>query len=118
VAGGQTVSIAATGLFGKDDTTILFGNQAAKILAIDPVHHTLVVRTPKGAKAGAVDVQLLTSKGSDVLVAGYSYQDAVTISAVSPSFGPPEGNTKLTITGSGFAAQGGTMGPTGATRGR
>lgn len=106
IGGGQMVSIAATGLTGKDDTTVLFGGQLAKVLTVDPVTHTLTVRTPKAGKAGKVDVQLLTSKGSDTAKEGYEFQDLLSISKVDPAFGPPTGNTKITIKGAGFSKPG------------
>ncbi len=106
LAGGQSLSIAATGLLTKEDTTVLIGGQLATITAFDAIHHTVVIKTPKGIKAGKVDVVLLTSKGTDTKVAGYEYLDLLSISSVTPAFGPPTGNTKITIKGSGFTKPG------------
>lgn len=103
VAGGQTVTIVATGLVSKDDTTVLFGDKLAKLVSIDPSAHTAVIITPKGSKSGPVDVKLLTSKGSDEATAGYDYSQTLQMVSISPAFGPPEGNTKVVIKGSGFA---------------
>lgn len=105
MAGGQLVTLAATGLVGKNDTTVLFGGQLAKIQSIDPVTHTLTVKTPKAAKAGKVDVTLLTSKGTGTAAGGYEYLDLLAIDSVTPAFGPPAGNTKIVLKGSGFASE-------------
>ena len=103
VAGGQTVALVAHGLSSKDDTTVLVGGKLAKIVSVSPGAHTVVIKVPKGAKAGKVDVQLMTSKGSDVAKEAYTYTQSVQIQSISPSFGPPAGNTKVVIKGSGFS---------------
>ncbi len=102
LGGGQLVTLAATGLIGKNDTTVLFGGQLAKIQSIDPVTHTLTVKTPKSQAAGKVDVTLLTSKGTATAKDGYDYLDQLTVDSVAPAFGPPAGNTKIVLKGSGF----------------
>ena len=103
LAGGNSVAIIATGLLAKSDTTILFGQKLAEIVSVDPIAHTALVKAPTGASVGAVDVTLMTSKGSDKASAGYSYSDALTVSGITPSAGPSEGGTKIVISGSGFA---------------
>lgn len=102
VGGGQVATVIAHGLISKDDTTILFGNKTAKIKTLDPVAHTAVVTVPAG-KLGLTDVKLLTTKGSDTAKGAYKYIQAVQIKSISPAFGPPSGNTKVTIKGAGFA---------------
>ena len=106
LAGGNSVAIIATGLVSSSDTTVLFGQKSALILNVDPAAHTVLVRVPAGASAGPVDVALLTTKGSDKAIGGYSYSDALTVSGLSPSAGPSEGGTKISISGSGFSKGG------------
>lgn len=103
LAGGTEVTLAATGLLGKSDTTLMFGGQLANVLTVDPVTHTLTAKTPKGAVAGAVDVVLTTSKGAKTLEGGFVYLDSVVIDSVAPGFGPPSGNTKIVLKGHGFS---------------
>jgi hypothetical protein len=103
LGGGNTVAIIATGLVAASDTTVLFGNKSAVVVSVSPVDHTAMVIAPKASGAGAVDVTLQTSKGTDKAVAGYKYVDVLSISDLSPPVGPSEGGTKVTIHGSGFA---------------
>lgn len=103
VAGGQTATVVATGLISKDDTTLLFGGKLAKILAVDPAAHTAVVLTPKAAGPGPVDVTLMSTKGTDTAKGGYVYSQSLQLDSIDPAFGPPEGNTKVTLKGSGFS---------------
>ncbi len=103
LAGGQTVTIVANGLVSKGDTTVLFGGKLAKITSVAPGAHTVVVKAPAGSKEGKTDVTVVTSKGSDTAKEGYAYDQSVEIHSISPAFGPPAGNTKITIKGSGFS---------------
>lgn len=102
VGGGQLTTVIAHGLTSKDDTTILFGDKLAKIVSVNPVAHTALVKTPAG-KEGLADVKLLTSKGTDTAKSAYKYVQQVQIHKIEPSFGPPSGNTKVIIKGAGFA---------------
>ncbi|MCO4759951.1 MAG: IPT/TIG domain-containing protein [Myxococcales bacterium] len=103
LAGGQTVTIVANGLVSKGDTTVLFGGKLAKISSVTPGAHTVVVKAPKGAKEGGTDVTVMTSMGSHTLKKGYTYDQSVEVHSVAPAFGPPAGNTKITIKGAGFS---------------
>jgi hypothetical protein len=103
LAGGGVATLVATGLVSAGDTTVLFGNQVAKVVEIQPAAHTLVVQVPKGGVAGPVAVVLMTSKGTGKLADGYTYTDTLGISSVTPSSGSVEGNTKIVIKGSGFS---------------
>ncbi len=103
LAGGKAVTIVANGLASKDDTTVLFAGKLAKITSVSPGAHTVVVKTPKGAKEGPADVTLITSKGTHVSKGGYVYDQSVEIDSITPAFGPPSGNTKITIKGTGFS---------------
>ncbi len=103
LAGGNTVALIATGLVAKSDSTVLFGQKLAEIVSVDAVAHTALVKVPAGSSVGAVDVTLMTSKGSDKATGGYTYSDVLTVNGIAPSAGPSEGGTKVIIHGSGFA---------------
>ncbi len=103
LAGGQTVTIVANGLVSKDDTTVLFGGKLANIASVTPGAHTVVVEAPKGAKEGAIDVTVVTSKGTHTATDGYTYDLSVEVHSIAPAFGPPAGNTKIVIKGAGFS---------------
>lgn len=103
VGGGGQVAVVATGLVAASDTTLLIGNKVATILSVSAKDHVVLATVPKAMGPGPVDVSLQTSKGSDVAAGGYTYTDTLSLSAVSPASGPPEGNTKITIKGTGFS---------------
>ncbi len=103
VGGGNTVAVVATGLVSASDTTLLIGDKSAKILSVVPKDHVVMALVPKAFGSGAVDVTLLTSKGSHTVAGGYTYSEVLSIAKTTPASGPPDGNTKITITGNGFA---------------
>ncbi len=102
LAGGNTVAIIATGLISAADTTVLFGDKSATIQSVSPGAHTALVTVPAGQAAGAIDVVMMTSKGSDKAVGGYTYSDKLSISTVNPPVGPLAGGTTISIVGNGF----------------
>lgn len=103
VGGGNTVAVVATGLVSASDTTLLIGNKSANVLSVSAKDHLVTAIVPKGPGPGAVNVALMTSKGSDTKAGGYVYSDQLSIASIAPASGPPEGNTKITIKGSGFS---------------
>jgi len=103
LGGAAPVSIIATGLVSASDTTVLFGNKSASILTVSAAAHTAVVQPPTASAAGAVDVVLLTSKGTDKAIGGYFYSDSLGLSSIAPLVGPPEGGTAVVVKGMGFA---------------
>ncbi len=103
VAGGQTVTLIATGLVSKDDTTVFFAGKLATIVNVAAANHTLLVKTPSAEAVGPVDVMLMTSKGTATAAGGYTYEQGLVLTSITPSAGPPAGNTKVRIKGSGFA---------------
>lgn len=104
VAGGKLVTIAATGLVSTSDTTLFIGDKTAQIVEVSSAAFTVVAKTPKASEPGPVDVVLVTGQGTAKKADGYTYVAGLEISDVQPSSGPPEGNTKVQIKGSGFAA--------------
>lgn len=102
LAGGTEVLLVAHGLVAKEDTTVLVGGKSATIVSVSGKDHTAVVVVPAGKAPGAVDVTLLTSKGTSVLAGGYTYADALQVASVSPAVGPVQGGQAITVTGQGF----------------
>jgi hypothetical protein len=113
LAGGNQVVVVAHGLVSKSDTTLLLGNKAATITGVSPANKTVIAVAPQGSAPGAVDVVLMTSKGSHTQKGGYTYVDQLSVKAIAPAVGPIEGGTKVTITGSGFTGSGFTVGENG-----
>ncbi len=111
-SGGTTVTIKGTDFTGA--TAVTFGpNEAASFQVVSPTQITAVA--PAGS--GTPNVQVIVPGGSSVLAAGdnFSYLGP-TVASLSPSSGPSEGGTTVTITGTGFlGATAVTFGPTAAT---
>ncbi|MBI4559440.1 MAG: IPT/TIG domain-containing protein [Candidatus Hydrogenedentes bacterium] len=103
-AGGESVTITGTGfLEGAKAVSVLFGTDAATNVTV--VNDTNLTAVTPAHAAGAVDVTLNTACGSDVLVAGFTYQapcPVPTITAVNPNQDTVNGGATVTITGTGF----------------
>ena len=99
LAGGKTVIITGTNFSGA--TAVKFGttaasftvNSATKITATSPAH-----------AAGQINVRVTTPSGTSPIVAAdhYRYQDAPSVTAVSPNTGPTAGGQTVTISGTNF----------------
>ncbi|MEO0061734.1 MAG: hypothetical protein RLZZ08_294 [Pseudomonadota bacterium] len=98
VYGGATVTINGTNLSGA--TVVNFGANTATPIANTPTQ--VVVVTPQGIAAGAVNVSVTTAGGTATASNAYSYHDAPTINALSPFTGPAAGGTVVTIVGANF----------------
>lgn len=99
--GGDRVYL--TGAFGEmDPPTVTFGGTAAAV--VDAVDHIITVDTPAAAQAESVDVTV--DDGQQTLTAddGFTYFTPLAITDVSPSQGPLDGGTEVTVEGSGFEA--------------
>lgn len=96
---GNTI-ITVTGTNFLTTTGVTVGGSVCTSLAIfSPTQITC--HTPLHA-AGAVDVVLTNSTGSDTKVGGYTYEAAPTVTNVSPSIGSSLGGTAVTVTGTNF----------------
>jgi hypothetical protein len=99
LAGGKTVIVNGTGFTGA--TAVKFGsttasftvNSATKITATSPAH-----------AAGVINVRVTTSAGTSPIVTAdrYTYQNAPTVTSVSPSSGSTAGGQSVTIIGTNF----------------
>jgi len=97
-AGGTSVTI--TGANFTSDITVTFGGQPLQDLTVVD-QGTIKGTTPPHA-AGAVDVVVSNSFGSDTLEGGFTYHAPPAITAINPASGPADGGTAVTITGTGF----------------
>jgi hypothetical protein len=105
VAGGQTVTLAGTGL-DHPDPQVRFGAvdaDPATIVVVDA--HRLTVTVPAAAGPGAVDVQVRNDRGGSLLADGYAYEVPIVLSSIDPASGPAAGGTAVTLSGSGFDAE-------------
>lgn len=114
LTGGNTVTIAGTGLTGA--TSVTFGGTAGTAVTVGS--DTSLTVTAPAHVAGVVDIVVTTPFGSSVNTAAdnYTYSNAPFVLGVSPATGPTAGGTVVTITGTGFTgATAVTFGGTAAT---
>lgn len=99
-AGGTAVTITGTDFLSG--ASVDFGGSAAtSVVVVSPTSITCV--TPAHA-AGAVTVSVTDSDGTGSLANGFTFvaPPTVTVTNVSPVFGPDAGGTAVTITGTDF----------------
>nr|WP_247602050.1 IPT/TIG domain-containing protein [Cellulomonas denverensis] len=97
-SGGGTLTVTGSGLDGV--TALTIGGQTATDLVVAPDGTTVTATVPATETAGAAPVQLVFPAGT--LDAGTLVYAAPAITAVTPSQGPDEGGTDVTLTGTGF----------------
>ncbi len=100
-SGGDEVAITVYGLGLTEDTTVTFDGVEADIVSVSPSALMVLVTTPPHA-LGSVDVSVSTAAGSDIANDAFTYADLLGIKSVSPSAGPTDGGTSITLSGSGF----------------
>ncbi|MDR1197176.1 MAG: IPT/TIG domain-containing protein, partial [Candidatus Nomurabacteria bacterium] len=81
---------------------VTFGGAAATVVSSSNTE--IVVEAPAHA-AGLVDVKVYNSTTSDTEFGGYFYYDPMTVTSISPNYGPETGNTQITLTGTNLAVQ-------------
>jgi hypothetical protein len=97
-AGGNTVNIYGYNL--STASSVSFGSNSATPTVINDSQISVVA--PAGAAAGTVNVYVITTGGQS-LALEYTYTDAPTIIALSPTSGPTTGGTLVTISGTNLA---------------
>jgi hypothetical protein len=98
-AGGNLVTIAGRGLADAD--VVRFGPSTATIRSAG--ENSVVVTAPARA-AGLVDVTVEVDGITYTAVDAYRFEPGISVSEVSPSSGPIEGGSTVTISGAGFTA--------------
>ena len=99
--GGDRIRLDGAGF--DDSLVVSFGDlTAADVEVVSP--GVANVTTPKGTP-GLVDVRVFTDNGRAVLEDAFTYVAAVTLDSVSPNFGPLEGSTIITLSGTGFSIE-------------
>lgn len=99
-SGGTEVLLRGWG-FDASNLAVTFDGSPATIVGSGPSY--ALVRTPAGS-AGPADVAMLAGTTElDRLSDAFEYRADVWIDAVSPSEGPTDGGTSVTLTGSGFS---------------
>ena len=98
-AGGTKVTIVGTG-FAKKAAVAVGGAPATKVKVVSSTKITAV--TPPGSLGAASVAVRNPGLPAAILVDGFEYVEAPTIEKVAPVKGSTLGDTKLTITGTGF----------------
>jgi hypothetical protein len=98
VAGGDDVTITGRGFTGA--TTVTFGGQQATNVVV--VSDTEITATTPEGSAGPVDVAVSAGAERGILANGFLYEAELSIIGIRPARGGFNGNTLVTITGSGF----------------
>lgn len=100
VAGGTSIQLTGTG-FVSGATVTIDGSPCTAVNVLSLT--SLRCSTPAHAAGAAVDVVVTNSDTqTGTLVGGYTYQDAPTVTSISPSSGSTTGGAAVTITGTGF----------------
>ena len=102
--GGTTITLTGT-TFVAGATTVLVGGAAATSVSV--LSSSLLTAVTPPHAAGAVTVSVTTDGGTATFGNAFTYVGTVaapTVTDVSPAGGPPEGGTRITVTGANFVA--------------
>lgn len=98
--GGLEVELTGVG-FG-DELVVLFGERASPRVTLDGDRVARAV-VPAAGQAGSVDVRAFNKNGSAELRRGFRYEEAPSLLAVDPPYGPLSGGAVVALRGTGFA---------------
>lgn len=100
LAGGYTLTITGTG-FISGATVKVNGITCGGVTVGSAT--SLTCTAPGSTSTGTYDVVVTNSDGqTDTLPTAFKYQNAPTITSISPNGGPPAGGTTVSIYGTGF----------------
>jgi hypothetical protein len=105
--GGTNVTISGNNFQanGAGTNTVTFGGQSATGVVV--VNNTTITcLTPAGAPGSSVSVTVSNANGSATLNNGFTYNPLPTLTSVMPGSGPASGGTMVSLTGTGFQANG------------
>ncbi len=98
-AGGTTVTIY--GMSFQDGATVAFG--ALPAAGVTWLSDTTLEAVTPAAQAGTVDVVVTNPGGqASTLAAAFTFLNPPTLTGITPSAGPADGGTPVTLTGTGF----------------
>ena len=96
--GGTSVTLTGSGF--QSSMAIMIGGAPCTITSSSASSATC---TTAGHSIGTVDVFVIRSDGdNDTLTNGYTYQNAPTLTSVTPNLGTNTGSTGIALTGTGF----------------
>jgi hypothetical protein len=103
--GGTVVKIY--GINFEDGAQVFFGGTSALSISVDPNGMCITATTPHYAQVGPVDVEVVNPDGqSGAVQYGFTYlAPGPEVKSVEPNVGTTDGNTPVSITGSGFDPQ-------------
>ncbi|MBU6317248.1 MAG: IPT/TIG domain-containing protein, partial [Acidobacteria bacterium] len=110
-SGGTTITITGTNLLSTSSVTV-GGIEATDVAVLSATQLTAV--TPAGS-AGLKSVVVTTSGGTATRPNAFTYIPLPEVTAITPAIGPASGGTTITITGTGLAGAGVTVGGVPAT---
>ena len=96
--GGTVVTITGSNLEGA--TSVSFAGRPATEVRVASA--TAIVATTPAGGVGSATVTVSTPSGTAILAGGFTFVEVPVIASVSPGYGPTQGGTAITITGSGF----------------
>ena len=101
-AGGERIELACQGL-AYGGLVVRFGQALATMVEVDEPRGRLVVTAPPGV--GEASVTVRSAVAGPVTAGRYVWEAPapVAIDSVSPSSGPMQGGTRITLTGRGFS---------------
>lgn len=108
--GGTLVTVRGTGFVadGAGTPQVLFGSTpGTSVLVFDDGR--LTCRVPSGPAGTSVALTLVNANGSVELASGFRYHARPTLTAVTPSSGSRLGGNRVTLSGSGFQADGASV---------
>lgn len=98
---GQTIVTVVGGDFVPGETRVLLGGiPSIDVEVID--RNTLVFRAPPATSAGPVDISVFNANGFGIGSDAYTYQPAIELASISPSFSNASGGGTATLSGAGF----------------
>ncbi|WP_198134517.1 fibronectin type III domain-containing protein [Geotalea uraniireducens] len=100
VAGGTSVTISGANFTSA--TAVTFGSTNATSYTVNSA--TQITATSPAGSAGTVDITVTTAGGTSATGASdqFTYIAAPTVTSISPTSGPTDGSTSVTITGTNF----------------
>jgi hypothetical protein len=101
-AGGDVVVIRGVGFVVGAPSTCVFGEDATPARVINATH--LECPVPASRVGGPVELNVMLDGHTAVRTTlTFTYAAAPSAVSISPTFGPPQGGTRVTVAGTGFA---------------